>query len=264
MATFSITNFELTLLDDSVFTLINNLAKQHKRTNLDKIYNEFIKMVVSENTSKEHVYDRINKLIIQEKIISKPNRNDDSYLANESIVDFNIDQLEYSILLLSNLSFATSNTKLSSPIDLVNHTIPETPNLPHQDINSKESVRIIESEKFTDIIFEKMKIENSKTEIISSLKLTIFFLFQKEFNTLKDKCEKLMQNSYSDYKGQIDNLRKEIEKKDEIISKLSATLNNITNNLPLKEPNEGLLYTTVKIKMTVQTFLLDPPILTNK
>ena len=73
-----------------------------------------------------------------------------------------------------------------------------------------------------------------------------------------------MQKPYSTYKGQIDNLRKEIEKKDEIISKLSATPNNITNNLPLKEPNEGLLYTTVKIKMTVQAFLLDPPKLTNK
>ena len=83
-------------------------------------------------------------------------------------------------------------------------------------------------------------------------------MFQKTFKTLKDKCEKLMCNcklskkSYSTYKGQIDNLRKEIEKKDEIISKLSATLNNITNNLSLKEPTEGLLYTTVKIKMAVQ------------
>ena len=36
-----------------------------------------------------------------------------------------------------------------------------------------------------------------------------------------------MQNSYSNYKGQIDNSRKEIEKKDEIISKLSAALCNL-------------------------------------
>ena len=44
-------------------------------------------------------------------------------------------------------------------------------------------------------------------------------LFQKELNTLKDKGE-LMQNSYSNCIGQIDNLRKEIENKNEIISKL--------------------------------------------
>ena len=36
--------------------------------------------------------------------------------------------------------------------------------------------------------------------------------------------------------SRIDHLRKEIEKKDEIISKLSPTLNNIINNLHLKDP----------------------------
>ena len=51
---------------------------------------------------------------------------------------------------------------------------------------------------------------------------------------MKDKCEKLIQNSYSTYIYQIDNLRKEIENKDEIINKLSTALNNITNNLLLK------------------------------
>ena len=64
MATVSITNFEVTSLDNSVFTIINNLRKQHKRANLDKVYNELIKTVDSENNSKEHqhLHDRINKL----------------------------------------------------------------------------------------------------------------------------------------------------------------------------------------------------------
>ena len=45
------------------------------------------------------------------------------------------------------------------PID----NIPETPNLPQEDINSKESVRrIIESETFNDSISEKMKVETLK------------------------------------------------------------------------------------------------------
>ena len=138
------------------------------------------------------------------------------------------------------MSFATPNTKQSSSIESVNtpkhriNNIPETPKLPQKDINSKESVtRIIESERFIDNISEKMKIEILKTETISSL-------FQKELNTLRDKCEKLMKNSNSNDISQIDNLRKEIENKDEIISKLSATLNNITNNLLLKDPTVAL------------------------
>ena len=42
-----------------------------------------------------------------------------------------------------------------------------------------------------------MKIESLKTEIISSLESTISPMFQNKLNTLKDNCEKLMQNSYS-------------------------------------------------------------------
>ena len=79
---------------------------------------------------------------------------------------------------------------------------------------------------------EKLKIESLKTEIISFLESTISSLFPTELNTMKDWCEKLMQNSYSNYICQIHNLKKEIENKDEIISKLSTTLNNIP-----KKPN---------------------------
>ena len=98
--------------------------------------------------------------------------------------------------------FATPNTKQSFSIDLVNipkipiNTITETPNLPQKDINNKESARtIIGSEPFPDSIFEKLTIENLKAEIISSLESTNYFLFQKELNTLKEKCEKLIQHS---------------------------------------------------------------------
>ena len=146
--------------------------------------------------------------------------------------------MEYSSLPASDLSFATPNTKQSSSTESVNtprkviNNIPETPNLPQKDINSNKSVIIImESQTFNYNISEKMETESLKTEIISSLESTISSLFQKELNTMKDTCEKLIQNSYSNYICQIDNLRKEIENKDEIINKFSATLNNITNNL---------------------------------
>ena len=57
-------------------------------------------------------------------------------IINESIVDFNIEQLEYSNLPARDLSFATPNAKQSSSIESVNtsinpiNNIPETPNLP--------------------------------------------------------------------------------------------------------------------------------------
>ena len=48
-------------------------------------------MIDYENINKEHIHDRIDEFIIQGKIINKPNRNDDSYRVNESIVDFSAD-----------------------------------------------------------------------------------------------------------------------------------------------------------------------------
>ena len=75
------------------------------------IYNELIKMIYSEKTSKDNLYDRTNELKIQEKIVNKTNRNDDSYRVSESIFKFNIDQLEYSNFPTRELSFATPNTK---------------------------------------------------------------------------------------------------------------------------------------------------------
>ena len=99
--------------------------------------------------------------------MNKPNRIDDSYRVNESIVDFNIEQLEYSSLSGSDLSFTTPNTKQPSSIESVNtprkptNNILKTPNFPQKDINSKESVRrIMESQTFNDNISEKMKIES--------------------------------------------------------------------------------------------------------
>ena len=77
-------------------------------------------LIIWANINAQSGQDRVNELIIQEKIVNKPNRNDDSYCVNESIVDFNIEQLEYSNPPKSDLSFTTLNTKQSSSIESFN------------------------------------------------------------------------------------------------------------------------------------------------
>ena len=69
-------------------------------------------------------------LIIQGEVVNKPNRNDYSYRVNQSIVDFNMEQLEYSSLPASDLSVATPNTKQSSSIESVN--TPKNPSITYQ------------------------------------------------------------------------------------------------------------------------------------
>ena len=88
MATASIIYFELTILDNIILAIASNLSKQNKRANIEKIYNELIKMLGSKNASKEHLPDKITELIIQGKIMNKPNRSDDLYHVDESILIF--------------------------------------------------------------------------------------------------------------------------------------------------------------------------------
>ena len=88
------------------------------------------------------------------------------------------------------------------------NNIPETPNLPQKDIDSKESVRrSIESQTFNDNISKKMKIESLKNEIISALESII----------------------YSNCICQVDNLRKKNEKK----TKLLTTEHHLTTSLTI-------------------------------
>ena len=69
-----------------------------------------------------------------------------------------------------------------------------------------------------------------KTEIISSVESIISTLFQKELNTLKDKCEKLMQNSYSDCMCQADNLRKELKTKTKLLANSQQHIKETRNS----------------------------------
>lgn len=83
---------------------------------MEEIYNELIKTVDYENARREYLSDIFNKLIIQRKILSKPNRNNDSYRLNKSVVDLNIEQLEYSNLPASDFSLATPNINSHLPL----------------------------------------------------------------------------------------------------------------------------------------------------
>ena len=42
------------LLDNAAFAITNIFRRQHKRIDLDKVYNKLIKTIDSENTNKEH------------------------------------------------------------------------------------------------------------------------------------------------------------------------------------------------------------------
>ena len=66
--------------------------------------------------------------------------------------------------------------------------------------------------------------------------------FQKELATFKNKCEKLITMSYENSKIHVENLEKEIRRKDSIIDQLLRDLQKIStqgNFHPQAEASEG-------------------------
>ena len=67
-----------------VVDIITDLRKKHKRPDCESIHREIIKIADFSNITEEDLMNRINILLIDEKIINERNRNLDSYYVNEN------------------------------------------------------------------------------------------------------------------------------------------------------------------------------------
>ena len=92
--------------DQNIFTVINDLKKKRKRADIDSIHKEIIKTIDFKDTTKDDLQDRINILLINEKLINKINRNLNSYSVNEANTNTEYGTTQ---VLSSNLSFANPN-----------------------------------------------------------------------------------------------------------------------------------------------------------
>ena len=59
--------------DGMIVDVITDLRKKHKRTDCESIHKETVKLADFCNTSKEDLMNRINTLLIDEKILNKRN-----------------------------------------------------------------------------------------------------------------------------------------------------------------------------------------------
>ena len=77
------TSSEVTFFDNNGMATIKILRNQYKCADLASIYKELTKSLDLNNFTEEHLKNRINALLVNEKIIDKPNRDCPSYLLNE-------------------------------------------------------------------------------------------------------------------------------------------------------------------------------------
>ena len=112
---------ETILFDQSIFTVINDLKEKRKRADIDSIdHKEIIKLIDFKDITKDDLQDRINILLINEKLINKINRNLNSYSVNEANTN-----TEYgtSQVLSSNSYFANSDNDSTSDSSVTPQTL---------------------------------------------------------------------------------------------------------------------------------------------
>ena len=79
-------------------------------------------------------------------------------------------------------------------------------------------------------MFEKLKVDGIKKEIMSELQKSIEKIFQNELSVFKERCEELVSKSYVNGMVHIEKLEKEIKSKDQIINHLFVCLESLTRS----------------------------------
>ena len=80
-----------------------------------------------------------------------------------------------------------------------------------------------------DTIYEKIKIQSFKDNILQNPRENISEIFDFELVILKAQCENLVKKSCADYNKIIDELQDELKFKDHIINKLLKTIGDLTS-----------------------------------
>ena len=208
-------------IDSMIVDVITDLRKKHKRADCESIHKETVKLADFSNTSKEDLMNRINTLLIDEKILNKRNRNLDSYYVNENTSP---DNNNFSETPHNNILFNTS-TDDTEPIFPVTSKTPSITKEGSTSINPIPELTI----GFTspdgqsldiDAISEKIKIQSFKDNILQNLRENIIEIFDAELVNFKAQCEDLVKKSCAYYNKIVDQLQGELKSKDNIIHKL--------------------------------------------
>ena len=205
---------DTTKFDEIIVDVITDLRKKHKRADCESIHKEIIQIADFSNITKEDLMNRINIFLIDEKILNKRNRNLDSYYVNENTSPDN-----------NNFSETPHNTS-------ADNTEPIFPVTSQTSSKTRERLTSINRiPDFTiefaspdgqssniDTIYEKIKIQSFKDNILQNLRENIIEIFNTELVNFKAECEDLVKKSCADYNKIIGQLQDELKSKDHIIS----------------------------------------------
>ena len=215
------TTSELNALYHCIYSVINRIRGQNKRTDRNSVYKEIIKTIDFEKISKSFLDDRINMLIQNDNIINKLNRNKDSFRIadndfNSSITDV-LPMTQNSPSFLSTPSFSASD-------------------------DQGPSNNIIQTETFTDAISNEVKIRKLKDSIINELHGKMTGIIKDQIK-LQHSNQESSENTFAVYRKEIELLKNEMKKKEDLIKTLLDTIKELpTAKLhPLSKPMQSFV-----------------------
>ena len=91
-----------------------------------------------------------------------------------------------------------------------------------------DAENIRETESLANNMFEKLKVNGIKKEIMSELQKSTENFFQNGVSVFKENCEELVSKSYTNGMVHIEKFEKEIKSKDQIINHLLLSLESLT------------------------------------
>ena len=215
------TTSELNALDHCIYSVIGRIRGQNKRADRNSVHKEIIKTIDFEKISKTFLDDRINMLIQNDKIINKLNRNKDSFRIagndfNSSITDV-LPMTQNCLSFLSTPSFSASR-------------------------DQRPSNNIIQTDIFTDTISNEVKLRKLKDSIINELHVKMTGIIKDQIK-LQHSNQEPTENTFAVYRKEIELLKNEMKKKEDLIKTLLDTIKELTTakSHPLTKPVQSFV-----------------------
>ena len=204
----SVNTNEFNTLNANIITIINKPKSHNKRADIDSIHKQLVKTTSMQELTEENLLKKVHDLETEGKIVNKLNQNKDSFHVSKDIVDaFAENIIEKTRIIFHDSFFETptinhtdsqsfsnsfsreSRSSSISDFDI----IANTPAIPHIDHDAE---KIRETKSLADNMFEKLKVDGIKKEIMSELQNSIENFFQNELLVFTKKCEELVSMSY--------------------------------------------------------------------
>ena len=188
---------ELNTLNANIITIINKLKNQNKRADIDSIHKQLVKITNMQDLTKEDLLKKVHDFETDGKIVNKLNQNKDSFHGRKDIVDYFAENIiEKTPIIFHDSFFETPNVnqtdsqrfsnsfsresrKSSIPdFDIITNA-PAVPHISHD----AENIREIES--LADSMFQKLKVDGIKKEIMPELQKVLKYFFRTSSRYLK-------------------------------------------------------------------------------